>query len=206
VFIFVYLELRPLFVCFFLFAFLFSSFPFAPVLTPREVRLPQQPPSHVSHTLSLVPSLGAQSITLSDILFGYVYVCSGQSNMQLQVGATVNCTKEAQDAARIGKMGNDCSLDEIPDEISSFPLFPFFCFVSALLLFSLLGVRVLSLPQSDAYCNQSVPQTNFTPQQPWALADAKTVWDFSAVRSLGFFFSFFFFFSFIYLSFLFFFF
>lgn len=111
-----------------------------------QVLVPQQKPSHVPHSLALIPSQGAP-LVLSDILFGYVYVCSGQSNMQLSVSCTINSTQEAQDANRVGK----------------------------------LGVRLVMLPNAESYCNESVPQTNFTPALPWQLAASQSVWDFSAV-------------------------
>ena len=39
--------------------------------------------SHNAYTISAV--LGSQSIEINDILFGDVWVCSGQSNMQFTV-------------------------------------------------------------------------------------------------------------------------
>ena len=65
-----------------------------------SVTLPPQPASLTPRTLTV--AAGAHKLTLSDVVFGSVYVCSGQSNMGLQVAATINATAEEAAAGSHG--------------------------------------------------------------------------------------------------------
>jgi sialate O-acetylesterase len=60
------------------------------------VRLPPQPASTEERTIHITD--GTTSITLVDVVFGDVYLCSGQSNMQLDVDAVFNSTEEINDS------------------------------------------------------------------------------------------------------------
>jgi sialate O-acetylesterase len=64
------------------------------------VTLPAQPPSLTPHTLTVTAE--AHKLTLNDVVFGSVFVCSGQSNMGLQVAATINATEEIAAAGSHG--------------------------------------------------------------------------------------------------------
>jgi sialate O-acetylesterase len=55
--------------------------------------LPPTPASFQSYRID-VSSASGNNVTLSNILFGDVYVCSGQSNMQMTVSSTFNATAE----------------------------------------------------------------------------------------------------------------
>jgi sialate O-acetylesterase len=44
------------------------------------------------------------TITLYDVLFGDVWICSGQSNMQMSVSLIFNTTEEIQNAANFPKL------------------------------------------------------------------------------------------------------
>ena len=44
------------------------------------------------------------NITIRNVLFGDVWICSGQSNMQMTVGMTYNATEEIQNAANYSKI------------------------------------------------------------------------------------------------------
>ena len=63
----------------------------------------ERAPTLTKHTYSgrLVTS-GDEAITLSDVLFGDTFVCSGQSNMALFVGSTFNQAVEVRDSAQFG--------------------------------------------------------------------------------------------------------
>lgn len=65
-----------------------------------DVALPPQPPSLTPRTLAVTAN--TQKLTLTDVVFGSVYVCSGQSNMGLQVAATINATQEIAAAGSHG--------------------------------------------------------------------------------------------------------
>lgn len=56
---------------------------------------------HVSQPL---PNGTLINITLHDVLFGDVWVCSGQSNMQLTVGMIYNATEEIANAGNYPKI------------------------------------------------------------------------------------------------------
>ena len=69
-----------------------------------QVQLPGQKASLTQYTISIKEEGGKENntnnvITLNDIVFGEVYICSGQSNMQLQVAATLNQENEIGSAA-----------------------------------------------------------------------------------------------------------
>lgn len=63
-----------------------------------KVLLPAAPPSgpHSVHTLTAESSDG--SAMLQDVLFGDVWLCSGQSNMQFTLDMVFNATEEVKDA------------------------------------------------------------------------------------------------------------
>ena len=65
-----------------------------------SVALPSMPASLAPVTITI--ESGADSLVLSDVLFGSVYVCSGQSNMELTVIATINATAEIAAAGSHG--------------------------------------------------------------------------------------------------------
>jgi sialate O-acetylesterase len=54
-----------------------------------SVLIAAQPKSTLPSTISIASTSGGAA-TLSDVLVGYTAVCSGQSNMELNVGATYN--------------------------------------------------------------------------------------------------------------------
>lgn len=61
-------------------------------------RLPPTPAAKTAYTLNFKSDSG-ETATLRDVLFGDVYICGGQSNMQFAVGDAENATQEAQLAA-----------------------------------------------------------------------------------------------------------
>jgi sialate O-acetylesterase len=54
--------------------------------------LPAQPTTMTPTTISITSA--SDKIELTDVVFGEVYVCSGQSNMELQIFATLNASQE----------------------------------------------------------------------------------------------------------------
>jgi sialate O-acetylesterase len=54
------------------------------------------PPQRAGSGYALHITDGSQSIVLEDVAFGDVYLCSGQSNMQMSVPATFNATSEVR--------------------------------------------------------------------------------------------------------------
>lgn len=67
------------------------------------VSLPAMPGTLVAKTISISSSDGSPSIELSDVLVGQVYICSGQSNMELAVQSCLNGTAEAAASASLAK-------------------------------------------------------------------------------------------------------
>ena len=65
-----------------------------------SVTLPAMPAS--IYPVTIIITAGSESLVLSDVLVGSVYVCSGQSNMGLTVSATANATREIAAAAMHG--------------------------------------------------------------------------------------------------------
>jgi sialate O-acetylesterase len=61
-------------------------------------RLPATPASAAPHTLHFASSSG-ETARLSNVVFGQVYICSGQSNMQFSLPITTNATAEIALAA-----------------------------------------------------------------------------------------------------------
>ena len=59
--------------------------------------LPPTPASATAHTISFAASTG-ETASLTDVLFGDVYVCGGQSNMQFSVGGNENKSFYATEA------------------------------------------------------------------------------------------------------------
>jgi sialate O-acetylesterase len=68
-----------------------------------SVVLPAQPGSTVPTTISIASSTG-DSATLSDVVYGDVFVCSGQSNMELTVVDTLDQAATAANATALGPM------------------------------------------------------------------------------------------------------
>ena len=66
-----------------------------------SVLIAAQPKSTLPSTISIASTSGGAA-TLSDVLVGYTVVCSGQSNMELNVGATYNYVTETADADALG--------------------------------------------------------------------------------------------------------
>jgi sialate O-acetylesterase len=66
-----------------------------------ETELPALPPSLTPFTIN-ISAAGGEVVTLTDVLFGNVFVCSGQSNMGLTVSATVNASAEIAAAGTHG--------------------------------------------------------------------------------------------------------
>ena len=59
----------------------------------------------IKHPLGkLIQPLANGTITLHDILFGDVWICSGQSNMQMTVSLIFNATEEVQSAGNYPKL------------------------------------------------------------------------------------------------------
>ena len=63
--------------------------------------LPAQSTSTDGYTITIATAATA-TITLDDVLFGNIFICSGQSNMALTVVATLNATAEAAASASYG--------------------------------------------------------------------------------------------------------
>ena len=66
-----------------------------------SVLIAAQPKSTVPTTITISSTSGG-SATLSDVLVGITVVCSGQSNMELNVGSTFNFVTETADADALG--------------------------------------------------------------------------------------------------------
>eukprot|EP01116_Phalansterium_solitarium_P004245 TRINITY_DN1518_c1_g1_i1.p1 TRINITY_DN1518_c1_g1~~TRINITY_DN1518_c1_g1_i1.p1 ORF type:complete len:697 (-),score=191.42 TRINITY_DN1518_c1_g1_i1:376-2466(-) len=66
-----------------------------------------------------------ETVTITDVMFGDVYVCNGQSNMGIGMGFAVNYTKEIEDTVgltdvRMFKVGQNADVVELPlDEFDS---------------------------------------------------------------------------------------
>ena len=83
-----------------------------------------------AHTLTIAGSGG--NITLEDVLFGEVWLCAGQSNMQMSVSQALNATAEIAASGReenggprlrLMAIGRNTSADPLED-LSSPPLLP----------------------------------------------------------------------------------
>jgi len=61
-------------------------------------QLPPTPANKAGQVLTFSASTG-EAAQLNDVLFGDVYICSGQSNMQFSIPATTNSSAEAADAS-----------------------------------------------------------------------------------------------------------
>jgi sialate O-acetylesterase len=68
-----------------------------------QVILPGRPASLTTYTITVQEKGVNSTTTLHDIVFGEVYVCSGQSNMQLGVSATFNQAEEIAKSSTHGK-------------------------------------------------------------------------------------------------------
>jgi sialate O-acetylesterase len=68
-----------------------------------EVVLPGRPASLTTYTITVQEKGENSTTTLHDIVFGEVYICSGQSNMQLGVSATFNQAEEIANSSTHGK-------------------------------------------------------------------------------------------------------
>ena len=63
-----------------------------------RVKLPPQPASLIPHTIQVTSITTGQNRTLQNVLFGDVYICGGQSNMEFTMGGQVNGTQLVQEA------------------------------------------------------------------------------------------------------------
>ena len=63
-----------------------------------RVTLASLPASHEARDLTVRSTLAPQPVTLTDVLVGDVWVCSGQSNMQWPVGSSNNAPAEIASA------------------------------------------------------------------------------------------------------------
>eukprot|EP00944_MAST-04C_sp_MAST-4C-sp1_P000454 g454.t1 len=68
-----------------------------------EVTLPGRSASLKTYNILIKESQGSSQVLLQDVMFGEVYVCSGQSNMQLGVSATLNQAEEIANSTSHGK-------------------------------------------------------------------------------------------------------
>jgi sialate O-acetylesterase len=59
-----------------------------------RLQLPAQPANSISTTLTFTSINTGESISISDVLFGDVHICGGQSNMQFTVSQGLNATAE----------------------------------------------------------------------------------------------------------------
>jgi hypothetical protein len=75
------------------------------------IDLPAMPPSQTAMDI-IVSSSSSPSITLEDVLFGETYVCSGQSNMQLNVRQTNN---SAWEIARAASLSDNFRIMQVAD-------------------------------------------------------------------------------------------
>lgn len=66
------------------------------------LQIPVQKASTSPVTITVSTTSGWPAITLEDVLFGDLFICSGQSNMELSVGATVNQSAYAAESAQFG--------------------------------------------------------------------------------------------------------
>ena len=68
-------------------------------LNPNRTKGVDLPPQPAGHDLTIEISDGKSTVHLDDIAFGDVYLCSGQSNMELAVPAVFNASAEMEDSA-----------------------------------------------------------------------------------------------------------
>eukprot|EP00052_Salpingoeca_macrocollata_P027021 m.254483 g.254483 ORF g.254483 m.254483 type:complete len:522 (-) comp22681_c2_seq13:26-1591(-) len=69
-----------------------------------QVALPSTPASTAAYALTIANTKG-QTLTINGVLFGDVFLCSGQSNMELSVISTLNASEEIADATQWGQKG-----------------------------------------------------------------------------------------------------
>ena len=63
-------------------------------------------PSSMTTTHNITATSGGKTITLGSVLFGDVWVCSGQSNMGLPVWATLNASAELEAAGSASSLAS----------------------------------------------------------------------------------------------------
>lgn len=63
-----------------------------------RVQLPPRPASMIPHTIQVTSITTGQNIALQNILFGDVYICGGQSNMEFSMGGQVNGSQIVEEA------------------------------------------------------------------------------------------------------------
>ena len=59
-----------------------------------RLELPAQPANTKPTQFTFKSLTGGDNVILSDVLFGDVHICSGQSNMQIAVGGVMNASQE----------------------------------------------------------------------------------------------------------------
>lgn len=81
--------------------------------------LPVKTASSTSYNLYFSSSSGGSTLSLLDVLFGEVFICGGQSNMQMSMSGIFNATQEIAAAnypnIRIFTVGDKTSVDPLPD-------------------------------------------------------------------------------------------
>lgn len=65
-----------------------------------RVKFPPQPASKIPHTIQVSSITTRQERNLSNVLFGDVYICGGQSNMEYSMPGQVNGTQIVQEAVQ----------------------------------------------------------------------------------------------------------
>jgi sialate O-acetylesterase len=63
-----------------------------------SIILPSTPASHSPYVITIADIMRYESITVQDVLFGDVFICSGQSNMAFLVDNSFNGSQAVQDA------------------------------------------------------------------------------------------------------------
>ena len=77
-------------------------------LTTWRVLLPATASSFAQHSLNVTS--GSETITLRDFMFGEVWVCSGQSNMQYPLGSPTCWNASNSACAELGPATADCQM------------------------------------------------------------------------------------------------
>lgn len=88
-----------------------------------SVNLPPQPASS-GRTILIEDGVGTV-IVLDDVAFGDVYLCSGQSNMEMSVPATFNATEEVRNKTATQTVSKRRSTSSISSSASFLSVHPF---------------------------------------------------------------------------------
>jgi len=120
-----------------------------------EVSIPATPETATPFDVD-VTSSAAAPVTLADVVVGDVWICSGQSNMELSVAATVEWQAAVSNISALGYVG--CNLRP-----------PILMPVIIVLPFGARShLRILQVAELPAYYNVTSPQVNFTASVPWS--------------------------------------